>query len=124
MKLIICLRAPRLLAIGAPMLKLLALGALVVGALLCVGLRAAQTPPTTPHPHHASSSKPPARFTPPTGDFEYIRRDVMIPMRDGVKLHTVILLPKGAKGAPILLTRTPYNATALTSHAQSIHLGP
>ncbi len=36
----------------------------------------------------------------------------MIPMRDGVKLHTVILVPKGAKGAPILLTRTPYNATA------------
>jgi predicted acyl esterase len=35
----------------------------------------------------------------------------MIPMRDGVKLHTVILVPKGAKGAPILLTRTPYDAT-------------
>ena len=35
----------------------------------------------------------------------------MIPMRDGVKLHTVILVPKGASGAPILLTRTPYNAT-------------
>ena len=31
-------------------------------------------------------------------------------MRDGVKLHTVILVPKGAKGAPILLTRTPYDA--------------
>ncbi|HKA18653.1 MAG TPA: CocE/NonD family hydrolase [Blastocatellia bacterium] len=43
-------------------------------------------------------------------------------MRDGVKLHTVILVPKGAKGAPILLTRTPYNATELTSHAQSSHL--
>ena len=48
----------------------------------------------------------------------------MIPMRDGVKLHTVIVVPKGAKGAPILLTRTPYNATELTSHAQSSHLGP
>ena len=48
----------------------------------------------------------------------------MIPMRDGVKLHTVILVPKGAKNAPILLTRTPYNATALTSHADSSHLGP
>jgi hypothetical protein len=41
-----------------------------------------------------------------------------------VKLHTVILVPKGAKGAPILLTRTPYDATALTSHAESSHLGP
>ena len=48
----------------------------------------------------------------------------MIPMRDGVKLHTVILVPKGAKNAPILLTRTPYNARELTSHAQSPHLGP
>jgi len=53
-----------------------------------------------------------------------VRRDVMIPMRDGVKLHTVILVPKGARGAPILLTRTPYNATELTTHAHSTHLGP
>ena len=48
----------------------------------------------------------------------------MIPMRDGVKLHTVILIPKGAKQAPILLTRTPYDADKLTSHAESAHLGP
>ncbi len=48
----------------------------------------------------------------------------MIPMRDGVKLHTVILVPKGAKGAPILLTRTPYDADALTTHESSSHLGP
>jgi putative CocE/NonD family hydrolase len=44
-------------------------------------------------------------------------------MRDGVKLHTVILVPKDAKDAPILLTRTPYNATELTTHTQSSHLG-
>ncbi|HET8764788.1 MAG TPA: CocE/NonD family hydrolase, partial [Rhodanobacter sp.] len=31
-------------------------------------------------------------------------------MRDGVKLYTVIWVPKGAKDAPIILTRTPYNA--------------
>jgi uncharacterized protein len=47
----------------------------------------------------------------------------MIPKRDGVKLHSVILLPKGVARAPILLTRTPYNANDLTSHAQSAHLG-
>ena len=69
-------------------------------------------------------SETPAKFEPVTDSFDYVRRDVMIPMRDGVKLHTVILVPKGAKGAPILLTRTPYNATELTSHAQSAHLGP
>ncbi len=66
----------------------------------------------------------PEKFTPTNDGFEYVRREVMIPMRDGVKLHTVILVPKGAKHAPILLTRTPYNATELTSHAASSHLGP
>src|SRR3989441_5382189 len=66
----------------------------------------------------------PQKFEPTNDGFEYTRRNVMIPMRDGVKLHTVIIVPKGAKRAPILLTRTPYNATELTSHAASSHLGP
>jgi hypothetical protein len=48
----------------------------------------------------------------------------MIPMRDGVKLHTVILVPKGAKDAAILLTRTPYDADAQTNLSGSSHLGP
>ncbi|PYX31922.1 MAG: glutaryl-7-ACA acylase [Acidobacteria bacterium] len=69
-------------------------------------------------------SETPATFTPVTDSFEYVKRDVMIPMRDGVKLHTVIVIPKGAKNAPILLTRTPYNASAQVSHAASSHLGP
>ncbi len=45
-------------------------------------------------------------------------------MRDGVKLHTVVLVPRSATGAPILLTRTPYDAKQLTSHAQSPSLAP
>ena len=69
-------------------------------------------------------SEMPAHVTVDTSAFDYTRRDVMIPMRDGVRLHTVILVPKGAHDAPILLTRTPYNATALTTHAYSPHLGP
>ena len=69
-------------------------------------------------------SETPTTFTPVTSSFDYVRRDVMIPMRDGVKLHTVILIPRGAHDAPILLTRTPYDATATTSYAQSAHLGP
>jgi predicted acyl esterase len=48
----------------------------------------------------------------------------MIAMRDGVKLHTVILVPKGAAHAGMLLTRTPYDAKKLTSHSPSGHLGP
>jgi hypothetical protein len=71
-------------------------------------------------------SETPAKFVPPTAGMDYESRDVMIPMRDGVKLHTVILVPKSAKGAKhagILLTRTPYDATALMSNAQSVHMG-
>jgi uncharacterized protein len=69
-------------------------------------------------------SETPDKLAPTNDGFDHVRRDVMIPMRDGVRLHTVILVPKGASRAPILLTRTPYNATELTSHANSSHLGP
>ena len=73
--------------------------------------------------HPGLPSETPATLTPTFAGFNFVRRDVMIPMRDGVKLHTVILVPNGAEDAPILLTRTPYDATALTSHAQSSDLG-
>ena len=46
----------------------------------------------------------------------------MIPMRDGVKLHTVIVVPKGARNAPILLTRTPYNASKRAARNDSPHM--
>jgi putative CocE/NonD family hydrolase len=43
---------------------------------------------------------------------EYVRSEVMIPMRDGVTLHTVILRPVGSETngepLPFLMTRTPY----------------
>jgi putative CocE/NonD family hydrolase len=83
---------------------------------------------TAQYPNYPSET--PAQYTSPTDILHYERRDVMIPMRDGVKLHTVILLPKalveahGSKHAGMLLTRTPYDATGLTSHAASTHLGP
>ncbi len=39
----------------------------------------------------------------------YAMQDVMIPMRDGVKLHTLIFTPKNAsKPLPIMFRRTPY----------------
>ena len=69
-------------------------------------------------------SETPAQFVPVTAGFDYERREVMIPMRDGVKLHTVILMPKGARHAGIVLTRTPYNASELTAHTPSPHLEP
>src|SRR5450759_2587645 len=98
--------------------------ALVTAVALGAALPAAQAPAPQRPAAQALPSETPAQFTPVTDSFDYIRRDVMIPMRDGVKLHTVILIPTGAKSAPILLTRTPYDANALTGHAHSAHLGP
>ena len=42
----------------------------------------------------------------------YDKREVQIPMRDGVKLYTVLYLPKDADRVryPIILNRTPYSA--------------
>ena len=98
--------------------SILSLGACLFTILSFAASAGAQaTSPSLP-------SEMPATFTPVTDSFDYIKRDVMIPMRDGVKLHTVIVIPKGAKNAPILLTRTPYSATAQTSRAASPHLGP
>src|SRR4029078_187502 len=62
------------------------------------------------------------KFEAPTTGYDYIKRDVMIPMRDGVKLYTVIVVPKGARNAPMLLTRTPYNATARAQRSRSPHM--
>jgi putative CocE/NonD family hydrolase len=81
--------------------------------------------PARPAPRYPRlPSETPAQYTPSTYGFEYTRREVMIPMRDGVKLFTVVLVPRGARRAPILLTRTPYNASELTAHGQSGHLAP
>ena len=80
--------------------------------------------PTEPPKPVSPLSEMPAKFTPGSADWDHERREVMIPMRDGVKLFTVILVPRGAKNAPMLLTRTPYDADKLTRHQPSVHLGP
>jgi putative CocE/NonD family hydrolase len=100
------------------------LAALMFAAIGFVAPSTAQQQQQPPSKPATLPSETPATLQPVAAGFDYTRRDVMIPMRDGVKLHTVVLVPKGAKGAPILLTRTPYNATELTTHAQSAHLGP
>jgi uncharacterized protein len=64
----------------------------------------------------------PAAFVPRVDTFDYIKREVMIPMRDGVKLKTIILIPRGAHRAPILLTRTPYDAADRMVKNSSAHL--
>ncbi|MGC2108369.1 MAG: CocE/NonD family hydrolase [Candidatus Korobacteraceae bacterium] len=81
-----------------------------------------QTMPPAAEKYPALPSEIPATFTPVTTTFDYERRDVMIPMRDGVKLHAVIIVPRGAKNAPILLTRTPYNANSMVEHNPSSNM--
>src|SRR3954466_9261803 len=87
---------------------------LTLSLAIASSFAAAQTAPMTPDI--------PAKFTSPTTANDYIKREVEIPMRDGVKLHTVIVIPKGAKHAPILLTRTPYNASSQVSRNDSSHM--
>jgi putative CocE/NonD family hydrolase len=60
----------------------------------------------------------PAKWKAPETGYNFARREVMIPMRDGVKLHTVILVPNGAKGLPMLLERTPYDADGFAQKGQ------
>ncbi len=48
-------------------------------------------------------SEMPEAFKTQQQSFDYERRIAEIPMRDGVHLHTVILVPKGARSRPILL---------------------
>jgi len=48
----------------------------------------------------------------------YSREEVMIPMRDGVKLHAVILRPTDTQAAlPFLLERTPYGVDGSTPNS-------
>ncbi len=60
-----------------------------------------------------------AQWKAPQTGFDYVKRVEMIPMRDGVKLYTVIVVPNGAKNAPMILTRTPYNAAGRTQRPRS-----
>jgi putative CocE/NonD family hydrolase len=64
----------------------------------------------------------PKTFTTPSSGYDYVKREVMIPMRDGVRLHTVIVVPKGGFNAPMILTRTPYNASRRAARNDSPHM--
>jgi putative CocE/NonD family hydrolase len=55
-----------------------------------------------------------ARYERVRPNADYVRREVMIPMRDGTRLYTVIVMRKGTSRGPILLTRTPYDAAKTT----------
>jgi putative CocE/NonD family hydrolase len=55
-----------------------------------------------------------------TASEKYTYREVMIPMRDGIKLHTVICSPKKqTEKLPFLITRTPYGVGSGSSPEKS-----
>jgi uncharacterized protein len=61
--------------------------------------------------HAGKISDQPLPFNKP----EYTRQEVMIPMRDGIKLHAVILRPKDyTTPLPFLMERTPYGVDGNT----------
>jgi len=89
--------------------------------LLSTALTAQQAPAPKDNQARTESAggDVPQKFTPPTAAYDYDKREVMVPMRDGTRLYTVIIVPKGATNAPIVLTRTPYNAKGRANRADS-----
>jgi putative CocE/NonD family hydrolase len=96
-------------------MKKSALTLALVAGVFSIHASMAQQAPLYP----ALPSETPEEFKAPVDSFDFVRRTVMIPMRDGVKLNTVLLIPRKANHAPMLLTRTPYNAADMTAHAES-----
>ncbi|HMA41419.1 MAG TPA: CocE/NonD family hydrolase, partial [Gemmatimonadales bacterium] len=53
---------------------------------------------------------PVAQAQQPASDSTFVTTDTMIPMRDGVRLHTIIVAPRDTQPLPMLMERTPYGA--------------
>jgi hypothetical protein len=93
-----------------------------LAALLATTLAAALPAAAEPLP----TSDIPADFKPSDAHKDFTIREVTIPMRDGVKLHVNLVIPNGAKNAPIIFSRTPYSAdraiTGLASNTYKLAL--
>nr|WP_245647717.1 CocE/NonD family hydrolase [Novosphingobium lentum] len=61
-------------------------------------------------------------YDPVLPDADFIRREVMVPMRDGTKLYTAIVMKKGTANGPILLWRSPYDAHGDVTRTKSLRL--
>src|SRR4029079_14056567 len=61
-----------------------------------------------------------ASYNPVLPQADFIRREAMVPMRDGTRLYTVIYMKKGTKDGPLLLSRTPYDAKGSTDRTASL----
>ena len=86
------------------------------------GASAADSPAAGSPAAGSPADETPGEFKPHVETFDYVKREIMIPMRDGVRLQTVILIPRSASHAPMLLTRTPYGAANRIIKNSSAHL--
>ena len=89
----------------------------LLAPLLLVGLAgtaSAQKPSPSPATYPALPSETPAKLEPAVGSFDHVRRKVMIPMRDGVKLLTVILVPSASPAIPRAPTSAPSSPATTT----------
>ncbi len=91
-----------------------------LGLLLALPLASAgaqHAPALLPDPAGVQDEAPPANYHGPL----YARQEVMIPVRDGAKLHTVIFRPQGSAkdgpALPFLMQRTPYGVNGGTARA-------
>jgi putative CocE/NonD family hydrolase len=82
---------------------------------------AAAPPPVTP-PVTPMTPDVVASYNPILPQADFIKREAMVPMRDGTKLYTVMFMKKGTANAPILLSRTPYDAKGSTARTASLSL--
>jgi putative CocE/NonD family hydrolase len=94
------------------------IAACFVAALTLAGAGAQTVPPTKPVDAAAEQK---ARLAEALKNYhgpEYVRSEAMIPARDGVLLHTVILRPvdseKSGAALPFLMTRTPYGVDGVS----------
>jgi putative CocE/NonD family hydrolase len=94
---------------------------LFAAAALGIATTAPADPPAQPGEAYGVNDIP-KEFKDPLPNQDYTKRVEMIPMRDGIKLQAIILVPKDAHDAPILLTRTPYNAKERAQRSLSASL--
>ncbi|MCH7853179.1 MAG: CocE/NonD family hydrolase [Proteobacteria bacterium] len=84
---------------------------MLLGALLCIAFST------------IADARDKSLREPVPGD-DFVIREEMIPMRDGVKLYTIIMVPKNSDGhLPIMMTRTPYDAGGILAGPASTKLG-
>ncbi|RST29928.1 CocE/NonD family hydrolase [Sphingomonas ginkgonis] len=88
-------------------------------SLLVLAALAGAAPPTTVTPMTPDVV---AKYDPVLPAADFVRREAMVPMRDGTKLYTVIVMRKGTRGGPILLSRTPYDAHGSVTRNTSLRI--